>query len=204
MANKRQGVRAIQGLVENKANNTVWFAFGEVTEVRTEDRRVRVKILPEELETNWIKILWPLAGQDYGIYVLPEVGTEVGLLFQGAEPDYAIMVGCSNDDDDEHPAANNEFDLIIKPKQGGFIKINNDGIEINSGQKVVVNCDDVWLGEETNLNDAVLTFSKFVQAKYNPDMLAIQTHTNYICVDAALATIGNATTAHAAETTRAK
>lgn len=199
MPNKRQGVRAIKSLVEQKVNNTVWFATGEVTAVRKEDRRIRVKIFPEGLETNWIRVFWPLAGQDYGIYVLPEVGTELGLLFLGAEPDFAYAIGCSNDDDDEIPEIDNDYDLIIKPKFGGFIKITkDDGVEINTDKnvvvncegKTVVNCDDIHLGDETG--SKVLTADSFLP-KYNQDMQAIMLHTSYIAPDASLSTIGNAT-----------
>lgn len=206
MPNNRQGIRAIVGLVDDKNDNSVWFATGEVSQVRKSDRRVRVKILPEGLETNWIRIIWPLAGQDYGIYVLPEVGTELGLLFVGSDPNWAYAFGNLNDDDDTLEPIDNDYDLFIKPKYGGSIKITkNDGITIYTEKdtvvnvpngKTTVNCDHVHLGGEGG--GKVLTSTTFMP-KYNADMQILQLHSNMLAPDPTLATIGNAIEAtHAA------
>ena len=159
-------------------------------------------ILGEDgLETNWIQPIFPLAGEDYSISVLPEVGSEVALLFLGADPNYAFVVGGIHNYDDELPEVANDYGLIIKPRTGGFIKIDSNGIEINSDQKVVVNCDDCHFGDETGSH--ILTVDTFLP-KYNADMAALALHTNYIAPDATIATIGNATDAHATSKTKAK
>ena len=201
MPQARQGARAILGAIGSTVNDKVWFATAEITDVRLSDRMVRVSILPEGIETKWIRMLQPLAGQDYGISVLPEVGTEVGVLFVGANPNYGYVIGSLHDDDDTIPDNASTWGLVIKPKTGGFIKIDSEGIEINSDQKVVVNCDDCHFGDETGSH--ILTVDTFLP-KYNADMAALALHTNYIAPDATIATIGNASDAHATSKTKAK
>lgn len=201
MPKARQGSRAIMGAIKDQVHGKVWFATAEVTEVRLSDRMVRVKILPENIETNWIRLLQPLAGEDYGIVVLPEVGSEVGVLFCGADFNYGYVIGSIHFDDDTIPTNASTYGLVIKPKQGGFIKIDSNGIEINSDQKVVVNCDDCHFGDETGSH--ILTVDTFLP-KYNADMAALAAHTNYIAPDGTLATIGGANDSHATSKTKAK
>lgn len=196
----RELIRDLLNHAQHQAEKQIWFATGIVSAVRLEDRRVRIKILPEEIETNWLRMFMPLAGPDYLIGALPEEGTEVGCLFVGADPNHCYAIGCVFDDDDNPPIVQDKYDLIIKPKAGGWIKIEKDaGITIYTDKdmvahvsgKVVVNCDNVHLGDETD-SSPVLTADSFLP-KYNADQALVAAHMNYIAPDATLATIGNAT-----------
>jgi len=182
--------RQIAGLVNNTAQSTIWFATCVVTEVDIDTLKVRVEVLPDGVETNWIRLTFPLAGQTYGMFFLPEVGTELGILFEGADPNSGIAIGCLVADDDEPPKLQSPTDFIIMPKEGGSISITKaDGIIIKSDH---VYCGDKD-GSKKLLTEDFLT-------KYNSDMSLIMAHTNMVAPDPTLTTIGSAQTAGNATT----
>ncbi len=56
--------------------------------------RVKVRYFGTEgLETIWVRMAVPYAGNDYGWYMLPEIGDEVVIGYEQGDPDYPIALG---------------------------------------------------------------------------------------------------------------
>jgi uncharacterized protein involved in type VI secretion and phage assembly len=111
--------------------------------------RVKVKLphLGEADESNWARIAVPMAGMERGIYFLPEVGDEVLVAFERANPRFPFILGALWNGKEPPPAKNDDGNndvRIIKSRSGHVVRLNDkDGgakIEIidNSGKNSLV------------------------------------------------------------------
>jgi uncharacterized protein involved in type VI secretion and phage assembly len=111
--------------------------------------RVKVKLphLGEADESNWARIAVPMAGMERGIYFLPEVGDEVLVAFERANPRFPFILGALWNGKEQPPAKNDDGNndvRIIKSRSGHVIRLTDkDGgakIEIidNSGKNSLV------------------------------------------------------------------
>ena len=71
--------------------------IGVVTNTQDEQKLGRVKLklplLSAEIETDWVRVLTPLAGNEQGFYCLPEVDDEVLVAFEQGDPQRPYVLG---------------------------------------------------------------------------------------------------------------
>ena len=140
MSDKYEPLRRIITTMDDKVQGQRWIATGIVNKVRKKDRRVQVTIMPENVETNWLRIYALNAGNNFISVVLPEVGSEVVLLFVGADPNSAIvLMGSLPQKGDEIPSVVGDYDWYISDKHGNKIILQNG--------KIIIDGDAIELGE---------------------------------------------------------
>jgi uncharacterized protein involved in type VI secretion and phage assembly len=130
--------------------------------------RVKVKLphLGEADESNWARIAVPMAGMERGIYFLPEVGDEVLVAFERANPRFPFILGALWNGKEQPPSKNDDGNndvRIIKSRSGHVIRLNDkDGgakIEIidNSGKNSLVFYTDAKLIKIESAQDITLS-----------------------------------------------
>jgi uncharacterized protein involved in type VI secretion and phage assembly len=131
--------------------------------------RVKVKLphFGEADESNWARIAVPMAGQGRGIYFLPEVGDEVLVAFERANPRFPFILGALWNGKEQPPAKNDDGNndvRIIKSRSGHVIRFtdNKEGgakIEIidNSGKNSLVFDTDANLIKIESAQDITLS-----------------------------------------------
>jgi uncharacterized protein involved in type VI secretion and phage assembly len=108
--------------------------------------RIKVKLpyLGGADESDWARVVTPMAGKERGIYFLPEVGDEVLVAFERADPRFPYILGALWNGLDLPPAKNEDDVRVIKSRSGHLIRlIDKEGgakIEIidNSGKNSLV------------------------------------------------------------------
>jgi hypothetical protein len=117
-----------------KVSKARWISTGIVEEVRKSDRKVRVAILPDKNQSNWADVYMLNAGNGYTSGVLPEVGTEVLVMFPSADRNNAIvMQGGLPQPGDAQSDVDGDHDWIIQDKSGNKIILTEGKIKILSG-----------------------------------------------------------------------
>ncbi len=103
--------------------------------------RVRVK-LPQydEQQTDWARIVTPMAGKDRGFFFQPEVGDEVLVVFENGDPRRAYVLGALWSKVDTPP-----------PRDGNDPQNNIRLIKSRSGHKVTL--DDTSGSEKIVITD---------------------------------------------------
>ncbi|MCB9741726.1 MAG: phage baseplate assembly protein V [Alphaproteobacteria bacterium] len=130
---------------------------GEVVDVSDPDNRPRVKVRlyafdgPESQSAEfWARVAVGVAGNDRGTYMIPDVGDEVVVMFEGGRPEHAIVIGSLWNGNNSPPdAIGDGVDRwTFKGKDGTTITVN----EATSGQaKVKV---ETPMGVTAELTDA--------------------------------------------------
>jgi len=104
---------------------------GIVTNNQDPDKlgRVRVKFpwLSEEDESNWARVLTPMAGNKRGIYFLPEVDDEVLVAFEQGDMRFPYVLGALWNGEDTPPEGVDENNNIrlIKSRSGHVIRLDD-------------------------------------------------------------------------------
>lgn len=103
-----------------------------VTNNKDEQKLGRVKVmfprLPNQPESDWIRIATPIAGPDRGFYWLPEVQDEVLVAFERGESSRAYVIGCLWSGKDKPPAEgpNDKNDLRqLKSRSGHLVTLDD-------------------------------------------------------------------------------
>lgn len=125
---------------------------GVVTNNQDPDKLARVKVrlpwLSDEDESHWARVLTPMAGNERGLYFLPEVDDEVLVAFQHGDIRFPYILGALWNGKDQPPETNDGENNLrtIKSRSGHIIRLDDtDGAEkieiIDSSEKnsVVVN-----------------------------------------------------------------
>ncbi|MGA1871573.1 MAG: phage baseplate assembly protein V [bacterium] len=110
---------------------------GIVTNNADEEELGRVKVsfpwLSDQDESYWARILTPMAGQDRGIYFLPEVGDEVLVAFEHGDLNFPYILGALWNGTDTPPETNSDGEnnlRFIKSRSGHIIRLDDtDGSE---------------------------------------------------------------------------
>ena len=126
-------------------------AIGVVTNNKDPDGLGRVKMslpwMADQVESDWARVVAPMAGPGRGVYFLPEVNDEVLVAFEHGNPDMPFVLGGLWNGKDKPPASNSDGknDLrTIRSRSGNQIRFSDaDGdarIEIvdSSGQNTIV------------------------------------------------------------------
>jgi uncharacterized protein involved in type VI secretion and phage assembly len=100
--------------------------------------KVRLPHLGEADESNWARIAVPMAGKEQGIYFLPEVGDEVLVVFEHANPRFPFILGALWNGKEPPPAKNDDGNndvRIIKSRSGHVIRFTDNE---ESGAKIEI------------------------------------------------------------------
>ncbi len=99
--------------------------------------------------SDWVRVMTPYAGTEYGNYWLPEIGTEVVVGFIQGNLNMPIILGCLWNQIDSHPkeAVNQENDIkTIMTKAGNKItfcdKKEKEKITIETPKNMNITIDD--------------------------------------------------------------
>lgn len=106
--------------------------IGTVLDLQDPEKLGRVKVrLPQfdDQETDWSRIVSPMAGKDRGFFFQPEVGDEVLIAFENGDPRRAYVLGAlwskvdtPPDRDGNDPQNNWRF---IKSRSGHLVKLDD-------------------------------------------------------------------------------
>jgi uncharacterized protein involved in type VI secretion and phage assembly len=93
--------------------------------------RVKVKFpwLSDVDESTWARIAAPMAGDQRGVYFLPEVDDEVLVAFEHGDVRFPYVLGALWNGKDAPPASNDDGKnnvRIIKSRSGHVIKLNDE------------------------------------------------------------------------------
>jgi uncharacterized protein involved in type VI secretion and phage assembly len=114
--------------------------IGVVTNLNDPDNLGRVKVkfpwMPKdqgkEIESDWVRVVTPMAGAQRGALFLPEVNDEVLLAFEHGDPNNAYMLGGLWNNTDKPPAPNNQatkdgkvIQRIIKTRAGHTLTLDD-------------------------------------------------------------------------------
>jgi phage baseplate assembly protein V len=126
-------------------------AIGVVTNNKDPDGLGRVKTslpwMADQVETDWARVVTPMAGSGRGLYFLPEVNDEVLVAFEHGNPDTPYVLGGLWNGKDKPPESNSDGKndrRVIRSRSGNVIRLSDtDGdakIEIvdSSGKNTIV------------------------------------------------------------------
>lgn len=117
---------------------------GVVTNNQDPDGMGRVKVrfpsLSEDHESNWARMVAPMAGNDRGFYTLPELEDEVLVAFENGNVERPYVLGALWNGKDKLPANNDDGDnnvRVFKSRSGHVIRLDDtagaEKIEIVDG-----------------------------------------------------------------------
>ena len=93
--------------------------------------RLKVKFpwLSDQDESNWARIATPMAGNERGIYFLPEINDEVLIIFEQGDVRFPYIIGALWNGKDKPPLTNEngQNDVrVIKSRSGHLIRLNDE------------------------------------------------------------------------------
>lgn len=131
--------------------------FGVVVGIVTNNKdpqgmfRVKVKLpaLSDDYESQWARVIMPMAGNGRGLYYLPEVNDEVAVAFEDGIIERPFVLGALWNGKDQPPESNSDGKnnmRTIKSRSGHIIRLNDsDGgeqieiIDKTGNNKIVIN-----------------------------------------------------------------
>lgn len=136
---------------------------GIVTSNTDPDQLGRVKLrLPwrsDDFETDWARVVAPMAGKNRGIYFLPEIDDEVLVAFDGDDIRYPYVLGVLWSKTDPPPDKNEDGKnrtRLIKTPGGHLIKfVDRESedvilIQLADGKKVEIKSDGIAIDDGAN------------------------------------------------------
>lgn len=112
----------IREMVEQRINALPMNQLGEVVGRDTAAYKVKVKLQPSGIETDWLRVSSPFAGAGWGIFGLPVEGAEVLLVPVGNE--YIVIAQMFNGIDVPEDAGD---DLLLLHESGVLVRLGADG-----------------------------------------------------------------------------
>jgi uncharacterized protein involved in type VI secretion and phage assembly len=111
----------------------VGVVVGKVTNNSDPDGLGRVRVtfpwLSDADESFWARIAAPMAGNDRGVYFLPEVDDEVLVVFERGDVRFPYVIGSLWNGKDQAPANNADGKnnvRVIKSRSGHVIRLNDE------------------------------------------------------------------------------
>jgi uncharacterized protein involved in type VI secretion and phage assembly len=110
---------------------------GVVTNNQDPDGLGRVKVkfpwLSDDVESHWARVVTPMAGNDRGLFFLPEVDDEVLVAFEHGSPEFPYVLGALWNGKDKAPESNDDGEnnmRTIKSRSGHVVRLDDtDGSE---------------------------------------------------------------------------
>jgi uncharacterized protein involved in type VI secretion and phage assembly len=125
--------------------------IGVVTNNKDPDGLGRVKTslpwMADQVESDWARVLTPMAGANRGVYFLPDVDDEVLVAFEHGDPSAPYVLGGLWNGKDKPPASNSngKNDVrVIRSRSGSMVRFtdteNDAKVEItdSSGRNTIV------------------------------------------------------------------
>ena len=106
------GVDVLQKLFAQNDSHNRFFGvtLGLVTNNQDPEKLGRIKVkfpwLSDEDESNWARIITPMAGDDRGMFFLPEVDDEVLVAFEQGDMRFPFVLGSLWNGQDKPPETN--------------------------------------------------------------------------------------------------
>jgi phage baseplate assembly protein V len=134
-----------QLLGSNGTNGTDGRFFGVTVAVVTNNRdpddlgRVKVKLpwLADAAETDWARVVSPMAGKGRGLYLLPEVDDEVLVAFEHGHPEQPYVLGGLWNGADKPPESNKDGKndkRTLRSRSGHVIRLT----DTDGGEKIEI------------------------------------------------------------------
>lgn len=115
--------------------------IGVVTNNQDPDGLGRVKLrlpwLSKEDESHWARVISPMAGNDRGLYMLPEVDDEVLVAFEHGCVELPYVLGSLWNGKDKPPGANGDGKnnlRILKSRSGHVVRLD----DTDGGEKIEI------------------------------------------------------------------
>jgi len=110
---------------------------GIVTNNRDPEKLGRIKVcfpwLSDTVESNWARIVSPMAGKNRGLFFLPDLGDEVLVAFERGRVESPFILGALWNGEDTPPETNDDGannQRVIKSRSGHVIRLDDrDGGE---------------------------------------------------------------------------
>ena len=141
--------------------------IGIVTNNNDPDRLGRVKVrfpwLSGSTESHWARVATPMAGNDRGLYFLPEVDDEVLVLFERGDVRFPFVIGALWNGEDQAPAGNSDGKnslRVIKSRSGHLIRFDDSEnaqkieiIDATTSNRIVIDAttDTVTITADKNI-----------------------------------------------------
>jgi phage baseplate assembly protein V len=118
----------IKNAIQEMSNAKSYVLDGTVTSVNTTlPYSVKVNLEPYEIETGWLKMVSPYAGNGFGIVLPPPAeGTHVRVIFDMGDINNGVVVGATYNDVSVSPNVN-FGDAAIFHQSGSQIVMKSDG-----------------------------------------------------------------------------
>lgn len=172
----------------NGNNGPAGVVIGLVTNNQDPEDQGRVKLkfpwLSDDQESNWARLAMPMAGKDRGLFLLPEVGDEVLVMFEQGDVNHPYVIGAVWNGSDTPPlpvskAVNSSgavVQRIFKTRAGHTVIFDDSddspGIQIidkTGNNKIVIDSKDNKLTIELD-GDVKLTSKGKIEVEASTDM----------------------------------
>jgi uncharacterized protein involved in type VI secretion and phage assembly len=137
-------------------------ATGRVTRNDDPEDLARVRLnLPwrgDAYETDWVRIVSPMSGNERGLIFIPEVGDEVLVAFDRDDISFPYVLGNLWSRTDKPPANNSsqKNDVrMLKTRKGHLLKFDDGSkgliqIQLNDGKKIEIDDDGIRIDDSSN------------------------------------------------------
>ena len=131
---------------------------------------VKVLLKPDDTESEWLPILTPMAGNNWGIYCPPQLGDCAIIGFQEGDKESGFVMGYFfNDEDRPKSVQSGEVQLINKFGTNIILKQNGD-IELNcSTQNITATCQNFTINGKLHVTDDIKSDAKITDHKSSMD-----------------------------------
>lgn len=136
--------------------NIAMARIGLVSGTRPDLAAVKVKLQPENVETGWLPVLTPFAGNGWGLVARLSHNDQVLVLFQEGIRDAGIVIGAlfssvDRPPDEQAPPATADGQFCLQHQSGSVLKFTNDGkVTLSSGSDL-----DIIVGGALNVTGNV-------------------------------------------------
>lgn len=122
----------LMSLSPHETDRVYGVMIGVVTNNQDPDGLGRVKLrlpwLSKEHESNWARVISPMAGNGRGLYVLPEVDDEVLVAFEHGRVEFPYVLGSLWNGKDKPPGANDDGKnnvRALKSRSGHMVSLDD-------------------------------------------------------------------------------
>lgn len=152
---KALGARGVQNI--NIAST------GTITSVDPVNYLAKVMLGVSGVETGWLPIGTMIAGAGYGVIAIPDIGTEVTVIFDEGNLQTGKIVLSNFNDVDKPPQGMNPGEILVQAKSGAKIKLDKSGhIVLNGGTKGIAR-----IGDSVDMNPNSSTYGQIVSGNSN-------------------------------------
>lgn len=147
-------------------NNINIASTGTITSVDPVKYLAKVQLGVSGVETGWIPIGSMIAGSGYGVVAIPDIGTEVTVIFDEGNLQTGKIVLSNFNDMDKPPQGMIPGEILVQAKSGAKIKLDKNGhMVLNGGTKGIAR-----IGDKVDMNTGSPTYGQIISG--NSSILA--------------------------------